>query len=56
MDQLVWGLLPQEAPADLVGLGRLTLWCQRRYAPLMPADRLNGLWLDITGCIHVLAR
>lgn len=62
------GICPglQTAPADPAGdleaLGRLARWCER-YTPWCAVDRsheeaasglrVDGLWLDITGCSHL---
>jgi protein ImuB len=34
-------------------LNRLALWCLR-YTPLVAPDPPDGLWLDITGCAHLM--
>jgi protein ImuB len=41
--------------ADLAGLARLAIWCQKHYAPLTAAAPPGGLWLDVTGCTHLWA-
>jgi protein ImuB len=39
--------------AELAGLHRLAVWCQRHYSPLTSPDPPNGLWLDVTGATHL---
>jgi protein ImuB len=41
--------------ADLAGLHRLAVWCQRLYTPTTAADPPAGIWLDVTGCGHLWA-
>jgi protein ImuB len=36
--------------ADLAGLARLAVWCQKHYSPLTAPAPPSGLWLDVTGC------
>ena len=38
--------------ADQAGLAALASWCER-YTPLTAADPPDGLWLDLTGCLHL---
>ncbi|MGH7155941.1 MAG: Y-family DNA polymerase [Acetobacteraceae bacterium] len=45
--------MPADPSADLAGLHRLAAWCLR-YAPLVATDPPDGLWLDITGCAHLI--
>ena len=45
---------PAQPEADEAGLRRLTAWCLR-YAPLVAPDPPDGLWIDITGCAHLMA-
>lgn len=47
-------VLPADPLADLAGLGDLAGWCVRRYTPIVAVDPPDGLWLDITGCDHLL--
>ena len=44
---------PADPDADGAGLRRLAGWCLR-YAPLAATDPSDGLWLDVTGCAHLL--
>lgn len=47
-------VVAEAAPnADLAGLNRLALWCQKRYSPLTAAAPPASLWLDVTGCTHL---
>jgi protein ImuB len=39
--------------ADLAGLHRLAVWCQRHYSRLTAASPPDGLWLDVTSCTHL---
>ncbi len=39
--------------ADRDALETLAAWCAR-YTPLAAADPPDGLWLDVTGCAHLL--
>lgn len=39
--------------ADLIGLEKLALWVQQRYAPLVASDPPDGLMIDITGAAHL---
>jgi protein ImuB len=52
---LVQELVVEDADpvADLAGLHRLAVWCQRHYSPLTAPDPPDGLWLDVTGCTHL---
>jgi protein ImuB len=43
-------VLDADPAADLAGLHRLAVWCQRHYSPLTAPDPPAGLWLDVTGC------
>jgi len=45
---------PAQPEADEAGLRRLAAWCLR-YAPLVAPDPPDGLWIDITGCAHLMA-
>jgi len=45
---------PAQPEADEAGLRRLVAWCLR-YAPLAAPDPPDGLWIDITGCAHLMA-
>src|SRR5919206_3103671 len=49
------GLAVAEADpaADAAGLARLAAWCLR-YAPLTAPDPPDGVWVDVTGCAHLL--
>jgi protein ImuB len=49
------GLIAHDADpeADAAALASLAGWCER-YTPLAAADFPDGLWLDITGCAHLL--
>ena len=44
---------PAQPEADEAGLRRLAVWCLR-YAPLVAPDPPDGLWIDITGCAHLM--
>jgi protein ImuB len=51
-------VLPADPAGDARTLGRLADWCIR-YTPWVSVDREDqcgsaGLWLDITGCAHLL--
>jgi protein ImuB len=52
---LVSGLqiVDADPAADLIGLEKLALWIQRRYAPLVASDPPDGLMIDITGSAHL---
>jgi len=39
--------------ADFEGLRRLALWAGQRYSPIVAPDPPDGIWLDITGCVHL---
>ena len=39
--------------ADLAGLHRMAIWCQRLYTPTTAVDPPAGIWLDVTGCTHL---
>src|SRR3546814_8016585 len=39
--------------ADFDGLRRLALWAGKRYSPIVAPDPPDGIWLDITGCVHL---
>ncbi|GGF00420.1 nucleotidyltransferase [Aliidongia dinghuensis] len=39
--------------ADLAGLHRLAVWCQRLYSPLTSSDPPDGIWLDVSGATHL---
>jgi len=43
-------VLDADPEAELAGLHRLAVWCQRHYSPLTAPDPPAGLWLDVTGC------
>ena len=45
---------PAQPEGDEAGLRRLAAWCLR-YAPLVAPDPPDGLWIDITGCAHLMA-
>lgn len=40
-------------PDEAASLHKLVLWCLR-YAPLVAPDPPDGLWIDITGCAHLM--
>lgn len=42
-----------EPDADATALAELAAWCLR-YTPLAAPDPPDGLWLDATGCAHLL--
>ena len=39
--------------ADRAALTRMANWCER-FSPLTAIDPPDGLWIDITGCAHLL--
>lgn len=39
--------------ADRAALTRMANWCER-FSPLTAIDAPDGLWIDITGCAHLL--
>lgn len=39
--------------ADRAALTRMATWCER-FSPLTAIDPPDGLWIDITGCAHLL--
>lgn len=45
-------ILPADPAADRTLLEALADWCDR-YTPLVALDGTDGLYLDITGCIHL---
>ncbi|MBN8871472.1 MAG: DNA polymerase Y family protein [Rhodospirillales bacterium] len=44
---------PTDPAGDAAALQRLAGWCLR-YAPLTATDLPDGVWLDVTGCAHLL--
>jgi protein ImuB len=42
-----------DPPGDRAALAALAGWCER-YTPLATLDPPDGLWLDITGCAHLM--
>ena len=44
---------PADPVGDAAALGRLAEWCGR-YTPWTAAEGVDGVWLDITGCAHLL--
>lgn len=47
------GIVEAEPEADEAALTQLATWCLR-YAPLVAADPPDGIWLNATGCAHLL--
>ncbi|WP_274534237.1 MULTISPECIES: Y-family DNA polymerase [unclassified Rhizobium] len=45
-------IIPADPVADRALLTSLADWCDR-YTPLVALDGENGLYLDITGCVHL---
>jgi len=45
-------IIPADSDADKALLASLADWCDR-YTPLVAVDGANGLYLDITGCVHL---
>ena len=52
---LVTGLITMDADprADAEALERMALWAMQRYAPIVAADRPDGIVLDTTGADHL---
>jgi protein ImuB len=46
-------VVPAEPAADAACLGQLAAWCGR-YTPWAAIDGADGLWLDVTGCAHLV--
>ena len=44
---------PAAPAADAEALAALAAWCDQ-YSPWISLDGADGLWLDITGCAHLL--
>ncbi len=45
-------IIPADPDSDKALLTSLADWCDR-YTPLVAMDGTNGLYLDITGCVHL---
>ena len=45
-------IIPADAAADKALLAALADWCDQ-YTPLVATDGTDGLYLDITGCVHL---
>ena len=47
------GISEAKPDADAATLAQLAAWCLR-YAPLVAADGPDGIWIDATGCTHLV--
>lgn len=46
-------VMDADPDGDLDGLRRLALWAGKRYSPIVAPDPPDGIWLDVTGCVHL---
>lgn len=46
--------VPADPDGEAADLARLAAWCVQRYSPFAAVDPPDGVWIDITGCAHLL--